>query len=103
MQYPIDMDPQCINLCDSLNNLIGIETCESCCGHGKNQYKIWFTVIFLNDIKPILRAIENTIWKINVSWNNITERPIFLLYAPPTATAFSSNKLADKIKEEQDQ
>ena len=36
------MDNECIKLCEALNKLEGIETVESCCGHGKGDYHIWF-------------------------------------------------------------
>ena len=32
------MDEQCIELCRSLNAVPGIETYESCCGHGLRPY-----------------------------------------------------------------
>jgi hypothetical protein len=42
MNYLGKMDEECITLCDAMNSLPGIETLESCCGHGKNEYRIWF-------------------------------------------------------------
>jgi hypothetical protein len=41
---PQDIDLECKNLCIALNALPGIETDESCCGHGKESYRIWFRV-----------------------------------------------------------
>ncbi len=41
---PEDIDPECKNLCIALNALPGIETTESCCGHGEGPYHIWFRV-----------------------------------------------------------
>lgn len=41
---PSDMDPECVNLCEAMNLLPGIKTTESCCGHGKASYCIWFRV-----------------------------------------------------------
>ncbi len=40
---PADLDPECLELCKALNSLAGIETFESCCGHGKYPFWIWFT------------------------------------------------------------
>jgi len=37
-----DIDKACINLCVAMNKLPGIETVESCCGHGESPYRIWF-------------------------------------------------------------
>lgn len=36
------MDEECIALCDKLNSLSSIETTESCCGHCKEPYMIFF-------------------------------------------------------------
>ena len=42
MNYDNEMDKECIELCNALNYLEGIETYESCCGHGVNFYSIFF-------------------------------------------------------------
>ena len=39
---PADMDKECISLCALLNQYPGLETFESCCGHLKDRYSIWF-------------------------------------------------------------
>jgi len=36
------MDEECITLCDKLNSLSHVETTESCCGHCKEPYMIFF-------------------------------------------------------------
>jgi len=41
-ELPKGMDPQCVPLCRALNRLDGITTTESCCGHGKSPFHIWF-------------------------------------------------------------
>lgn len=41
---PNNMDEECIRLCNAMNSLPGIETFESCCGHNKSKYYIWFIV-----------------------------------------------------------
>lgn len=41
MQYPDDMDKECIPLCNLFNS-IGLITQFSCCGHGDNPFKIIF-------------------------------------------------------------
>lgn len=42
MLYDNMMDMECILLCDALNSIPGIETFESCCGHGTSSFRIWF-------------------------------------------------------------
>lgn len=39
---PKDMDKECIQLCKKLNSLSNIKTIESCCGHLKEPYRIFF-------------------------------------------------------------
>ena len=46
------MDKECIKLCDILNSIPSIDTFESCCGHLKDRYSVWF---FCNDIITISR------------------------------------------------
>ena len=47
-----DIDEEIIDLCRAFNDIDGIETVESCCGHGKETCKIWFIV---RDIKTLSR------------------------------------------------
>lgn len=42
IQYPDDMDKECIPLCDLFNS-IGFTTQFSCCGHGHDAFQIIFT------------------------------------------------------------
>ena len=51
-KYDGNMDKECIKLCDILNSVPSVETFESCCGHLKDRYSIWF---FCNDIITISR------------------------------------------------
>jgi hypothetical protein len=38
------MDPECIKLCSALNELPGVRTFESCCGHGEHGFWVWFEI-----------------------------------------------------------
>lgn len=51
-KYDGNMDKECIKLCDILNSVPSIDTFESCCGHLKDRYSIWF---FCNDSITISR------------------------------------------------
>ena len=39
------IDPECASLCRAINGIAGLTTIESCCGHGKSEFHIWFKVI----------------------------------------------------------
>lgn len=39
---PSDIDPECKALCKAMNILPGISTFESCCGHGKEPFRVFF-------------------------------------------------------------
>ena len=52
------MDKECIALCEALNRLPGISTEESCCGHLKYQYYIWFGCRNLRSLAIIARAVD---------------------------------------------
>lgn len=41
-KYDGKMDKECIPLCDALNSLPDVETTESCCGHCKDRFRIFF-------------------------------------------------------------
>jgi len=55
---PNGMDPECTELCKAINDLLpGLQTVESCCGHGKLPFRIWFTVSTIKALReelPIL-------------------------------------------------
>ena len=51
-KYDGNMDKECIKLCDVLNSIPSVNTFESCCGHLKDRYSIWF---FCNDTIAISR------------------------------------------------
>jgi len=48
------IDAECVKLCVAINLMPGIETVESCCGHGKGPFHIWFITDNLEDLPPLL-------------------------------------------------
>ncbi len=48
------MDVECVALCDALNGVPGVRTISSCCGHGREPYRIWVTVESLEALPPML-------------------------------------------------
>ena len=39
-----EFDPEVVELCRAINDLPGVRTTESCCGHGKSTFIIFFRV-----------------------------------------------------------
>lgn len=70
---PSDMDPECISLCSKLNELDGIETVESCCGHLKNTYDIWFTCQDFVSLAILSRAVDKRYAGTNKLWVVLSE------------------------------
>lgn len=56
--YDGNMDPECIDLCNALNEIPGIETISSCCGHGKDGFAIWFRAKSISPLFIVGRAIS---------------------------------------------
>ena len=54
VEYLGEMDPECVRLCDAMNALPVIRTTESCCGHGKSPYRIFFKVEDLTVLPRLL-------------------------------------------------
>jgi len=52
------IDRECVKLCEAMNAVPGIETCWSCCGHGKRSYGISFGAQSLGALGGFLRRLR---------------------------------------------
>jgi len=73
-RYDANMDSEVIKLCNALNNLPGIITTESCCGHGTQPFKVWFRVDgrvdhLLQGLFFLTRCIDRRYWKYGDQWS----------------------------------
>ena len=67
---PDDIDVECYYLCRALNSLPGLDTIESCCGHGKEKYRIWFRAAYPKTINPLIRMLyEHPGWECSYHYN----------------------------------
>lgn len=97
---PFDMDTECIDLCVALNSLPGIETVNSCCGHGKQPYWIWFDVDYsqrglltlsrLTSINYYPRISRK--WKIFVDHRDTFPQLTYRLEGPKGKDGYESSK-----------
>lgn len=56
------IDAECKILCDVLNRLPNTETVESCCGHRKDDYRIWFRCSDVEVLAFLARILSNNYW-----------------------------------------
>lgn len=82
MRFPTDMDVECIDICTALNELPGIETVESCCGHGKRPFRIFFRASALESLHPVLRCVASSAWSVEAFWSNGQPTAMIMLKGP---------------------
>ena len=58
LPLPDDMDPLCIDLCNTLNTLQDTKIVESCSGHGKHEYWIFFKCYNLHVLTRLGRVVD---------------------------------------------
>lgn len=58
IQLPADMDKECIEICNILNKLPDTETYESCQGHGKHPFWVFFKCTNIDVLTRLGRAVD---------------------------------------------
>lgn len=88
---PFDMDNECIELCNILNTLPGTTTFESCCGHCKRPYHIWFFCDSIDTLSRLGRATERNYsdgkWEVVVDSTDTSPYGVFWLRSKETFTS----------------
>jgi hypothetical protein len=77
--YPIDMDQECVRICNALNALPDINTISSCCGHNKQPFRVFFTAHTIEALRPILRCVVNSGWSVECYWADGSDVIYFML------------------------
>lgn len=57
-----DIDKEIVELCKALNNIDGVETTSSCCGHNEEVCYIWFKVENIKVFNKLLFHCFNHEW-----------------------------------------
>lgn len=71
-KYDSNMDKECIEICDALNNLTGVYTTESCCGHCKDKFMIFLNCNNEYSLSVIARVFDkryigtSQLWKVEL-------------------------------------
>jgi hypothetical protein len=98
------MDAECVLLCDTINDLVGLETISSCCGHGYAPFRIYFVADTPEDLKPLLRVIdEDENWRMRVdrASNKEAEEVYFVLDGVQGDKGFDAAiRLATELREQ---
>ena len=80
---PDDMDQECVDLCNSLNQLPTVKTFGSCCGHFKERYSIWFFCDSIDTLSRLGRATERNYsdgkWEVVVDSTDTNPYGVFWL------------------------
>ena len=102
MKYTGKMDIECILLCDAINKLPRIQTTESCCGHGKEEFRVWFTVEELKYLPPLLYYFDGCHcdfygWEVLVT-TDCGMSPVTFSIRGPVAAYKEANQIASLIK-----
>ena len=101
MVYDERMDKECIPICDALNEIEGIETFESCCGHKKLPFLVAFTAERIDNLRPILIAIDDMHglqkWDVRAVWASGGGAIYFILEGPVGASR-AANLIAKRIR-----
>lgn len=68
------MDPEAVALCDAMNCLPGVWTASSCCGHGREPFRVFFDIDPRDDPRLeglffLVRCTERRYWKYGHLWN----------------------------------
>lgn len=101
-----ELDRECRFLVHSLNDLPGIETFSSCCGHEKEPYRIWFRAKNTADLFPIIRAIDRRYcghmwnWKIEVDLLDVDPFVVYVLTSVVDSSSEvyqQANRICDNI------
>ena len=58
MEYDKYMDKECIEVCNLLNQYPNVETYESCCGHLKEPYMIFFKCTDFISLAKLYRCVS---------------------------------------------
>jgi hypothetical protein len=99
--YDECMDKEVLPLCDALNSIKGIETTSSCCGHGKETFRVWFKCSSLKIINNLIYWIKQfrplSRWEIKVFGICSNKRKThFMIEGPKGEAGYRGSKIIAK-------
>jgi hypothetical protein len=101
---PADVDKECVALCKAINELPGVYTTSSCCGHGIHEepYRIFFEVDGLAALPNVLYWFFEwnsglADWRIIPMCDDGKGAVYFLIEGPVGERAYKESKLLAKL------
>ena len=100
---PPDVDPECVELCNAINLLPGIQTRESCSGHGEGSYHIFIEARNLESLPPLLYWFDGCHcgcydWRVIVR-TDCAMRPVYFMIEGPVGAYEEAYKIAGLIRD----
>ena len=109
-----EFDPECVELCRAINVLPGVYTCDSCCGHGAEPFRIFlcFDAADVRGLVLLTRALDHRYspgprWVLDLSITDVADprnlaHPISIRLSSPEGVRGSvayqqAHELADHI------
>ena len=102
-----EFDKECVELCKVLNNMKNLETTESCSGHLKNEFVIFFRCDNFSTLAKISRSVNRNYsdgkWELLVMDSDRRPCCLFLLrskepFKTESEMNESVNRLIDNLK-----
>ena len=98
---PNDMDKECIDLCKKLNSLSNIKTTESCCGHLKDPYRIFFMCDNFIRLGRLFRCVNRNYsdgkWRLEVLGSDVQPCYEFMLTSKEPFS--STEEMTESVKD----
>lgn len=107
MNYTGTMDKECVQLCNAINLIKGITTHNSCCGHNKDEYHIWFMAKTLKSLPELLYWFDGCHcgfydWRVIINTDCAMSPVAFMVEGPIGIQAYEqANEIARFITEDQ--
>lgn len=97
-----NMDRECIELCEALNQIEGIRTVESCCGHGKSAYCIWLVTDSLGALPLVAWSFDGCHcghygWRVVVQTDCSMAPLVFMIEGPQGIPAYEQSREIAKL------
>ena len=101
---PADLDPEVLSLCRAMNAFPGIFTVESCCGHDREPFRIWFKAESLEVLPDLLWFFDRCHnglpgWQV-VALTDCSAGPVTFMAEGPRGAYEAAENIAKIMREE---